>query len=48
MKYIKYVENNTDKFRDAVIKNDIDKVIEGLKQVKRILSAKEMMPKDKR
>ena len=28
MKYIKYFENNTDKFRDAVIKNDIDKVIE--------------------
>lgn len=27
---------------------DIDRVIEGLKQVKRILGAKEMMPKDKR
>jgi nitrogen regulatory protein PII len=29
-------------------KYDIDRVIEGLKQVKRILGAKEMMPKDKR
>ena len=29
-------------------KYDMDRVIEGLKQVKRILSAKEMMPKDKR